>query len=603
MDWNQMLECYRGQGSYLLCQLPLVTKYDSEPMAREMLARVMTYEANEAAFRSPGKTMLLAGDAGGAVAGRLRDMGVKFQVAKGGEVLDAQSVVLADMATLPKDFAPPQAWKDALAQGATVVVHEATPSQKPLLESLAGRTVELTVEPYAMWEGRGCRNGFTWLTAGLSHIDLYWKDYDGSEGAVGQAEQPKLKIEDLCYWSAKAQGAVEHVYPGALVEIPVGKGRLIVDQIRWETDAKKLDRLTVRVASALATNLGVGIAPYASPRNLPSDVVYKPIDLSAFCNRGFKDDVGDDGKGGWPDQGPKADLRQFPTGEQNLGGVPFAIGQEPRTCIVLKCKRRPFPELYPAEATIPVGFASEGLVFLHTTSWGGQEPTGTYQIQYADGTTAEITLIEGENIFGWNRAPAEFPRERGTRSHVVWTGSCELFPMICVCQMLWVNPKPDVPIRAVRFSNPLGDCCPALIAMTAAVKPGKADLEAVAAAKSKAQECLKKAVAAIDAGKDAQARAALQEAIKADATLDAAYQRLCELEERGRDEKAVLAAYKAWAASSPRTPLPYNKIGQMLEKQGDAKGALEAYARSLEIEWNQPPIIEAKSRLTLELKK
>ena len=62
--------------------------------------------------------------------------------------------------------------------------------------------------------------------------------YDGSEGAVGQAEQPKLKIEDLCYWSVKAQGAVEHVYPGALVEIPVGKGRLIVDQIRWETDAR-----------------------------------------------------------------------------------------------------------------------------------------------------------------------------------------------------------------------------------------------------------------------------------------------------------------------------------------------------------------------------
>ena len=45
-----------------------------------------------------------------------------------------------------------------------------------------------------------------------------------------------------------------------------------------------------------------------------------------------------------------------------------------------------------------------------------------------------------------------------------------------------------------------------------------------------------------EAGKDAEARTALQAAINADPDLDAAYQRLCELEERGRNEKAGLAA-------------------------------------------------------------
>ena len=89
------------------------------------------------------------------------------------------------------------------------------PAQKPLLEALAGKPVEMTVQPYAMWEGRGCRNGYTWLTPGLSHIDLYWKLYDGTEGGTDQAEWPRLKIEDLCCWSIRAEGAVEHVYPGA----------------------------------------------------------------------------------------------------------------------------------------------------------------------------------------------------------------------------------------------------------------------------------------------------------------------------------------------------------------------------------------------------
>ena len=75
-----------------------------------------------------------------------------------------------------------------------------------------------------------------------------------------------------------------------------------------------------------------------------------------FCNRGFKDEVADDGKGGWSDQGPTTDLREFPTGAQNFGGVPFLVGKEPKCCIVLKTNCRPHPELVPGEVTIPVGY-------------------------------------------------------------------------------------------------------------------------------------------------------------------------------------------------------------------------------------------------------
>ena len=43
--------------------------------------------------------------------------------------------------------------------------------------------------------------------------------------------------------------------------------------------------------------------------------------------------------------------------------------------------------------------------------------------------------------------------------------------------------------------------------------------------------------------------------------------------------------------------LPYNRIGEILEKRKDYPGALAAYTQSLVVEWNQPPIIEAKSRV------
>lgn len=598
-EWAQLMECFRGQGSYLVCQLPLADKYDIEPMARKMLSRIVAYAAGATAYRSPVNSLKVVADQASAAIARLRDMGVSFKAVGADLAMNQDSVSLVDLAFLPANFTAPPSWKDALAKGATILAHGATPAHTPLLSALAGRPVEITVQPYAMWEGRGYRNGYPWLTPGLSHVDLYWKDYAGDEGACDQAERPRYKIEDLNYWSVKAEGAIEHVFPGALVEIPVGKGRLVIDNLRWDSQNAKLDKHTRRAVSSLMAGLNIAVAPYFPARTLPQDVISKPIDLSAFCNRGFQDDLADDGKGGWTDQGPAADLREFPAGNQNFGGVPFKIGKEPRGCIVLKSDARPNPALLPDEASIPVGYPAEGFWFLHASAFG---VSGAYQVQYEDGTLQEIALADEENLRDWIATPAEFRRERGTSSRVAWTGSNERYPLVCVYQMLWVNPKPDTPVKAVRFVNPAKRACPILIALTAVVKPGKADFEAIAAAQAKAQAWLQKGSAAMDAGQDAAARAALLQAVQADPKLDAAHQRLCELAERGRDEDVVLATCQAWAATHPRTPLPYNKIGAMLQRKGDNQGALEAYTKSLEVEWNQPPIIEAKSRLTLKLK-
>jgi len=386
------------------------------------------------------------------------------------------------------------------------------------------------------------------------------------------------------------------------VEVPVGKGRLILDQIRWETREPKLARLAERVVSSLLTGMNVPMTHYTPPPSLPEGLLHKPIDLTSYCNRGFIDDVGDDGKGGWADQGPKADLRQFPTGKQTFGGVPFTVGEEPRCCIVLKSSRRPLQEEMPVEVTIPVGYSVEGLYFLHSTSWGGREPSHVFRIQYEDGTAEEISIVENENVLGWTSPPAELPRERNTRSRVVWTGTTELFPIISICRMLWVNPKPGVPVKAVQFVNPRGELCPILMGLTAAVKPTAADLAALAVSKARAEDLMRRGFEAADAGRDTDALAFLDQAVQEYPGLDAAFQRLCELVERGKDGDAVLAAYRRWAAAAAQTPLPYNKIGEILERRGDDQAALDAYTRSLDIEWNQPPVIEAKARLVLKLK-
>ena len=104
-------------------------------------------------------------------------------------------------------------------------------------------------------------------------------------------------------------------------------------------------------------------------------------------------------------------------------------------------------------------------------------------------------------------------------------------------------------------------------------------------------------MAAFDAGKDVEARDLLRKAPVEDPSRDAAYRALGSVCERLKDEDGVVAAYRAWIKAGAKTPLPYNRLGELLEKRKDYRGALDAYVRSLQVEWNQPPIIEARKRL------
>jgi hypothetical protein len=263
----------------------------------------------------------------------------------------------------------------------------------------------------------------------------------------------------------------------------------------------------------------------------------------------------------------------------------------------LKSDARPLPDRLPEDVTIPLGYPVEGICFLHGATYAGNgQQVGLYQIQYADGTVHDIPLVADENIRDWVSPPALLPRERGTQSRIAWTGTTKVFPVASVFQMLWVNPNPEVPVKAVRFANPKSVACPILISLTAVVRDEKAVADRVAA-QARARELLRQGTDAFNAGKDTEACDLLQAAWKEAPSLDAAYQALGVVYERLKNEDGVLATYRAWMKAGAKTPLPYNRVGEILEKRKDHKAALDALNRSLQIEWNQPPIIEAKKRL------
>jgi hypothetical protein len=215
---------------------------------------------------------------------------------------------------------------------------------------------------------------------------------------------------------------------------------------------------------------------------IPEGLTYFQVDLKPFINRTFADDKADDGKGGWTDQGPNADLRSFPTGKQTFEGVPFDIS--PKGCVVLKCSAwRPQSKDLPEKVVIPIKRKADVLVFLHTAAYLGHGHVWSYIIHRADGTKEEIKVVGGENVRDWSEtiADAPFPREYPTTSRMAWSGSNKTFDKVHICMMTWVNTATwcditDVEMVAVGANVPAaeamsrGVAVPVLIGITGGVK-------------------------------------------------------------------------------------------------------------------------------------
>jgi len=204
-----------------------------------------------------------------------------------------------------------------------------------------------------------------------------------------------------------------------------------------------------RVAVYLMLNNGRGQAWFDDVfafRGTRPPANFRPIDLRAACNTGFRDDVAGDGRGGWTDQGPN-DLRAIPVGRQTFRGVPFVIiapaKNDGRSCIVLRGGHG--RQDLANSATFDVGLKADVLYFLHACAWAGRRGTrvGEYVVRYVDGRTVRVPLRVGREIFDWwspadTEACAVGRRGANAESSNIGLG---IFP--------WRNPRPGVAVQSV----------------------------------------------------------------------------------------------------------------------------------------------------------
>ena len=179
---------------------------------------------------------------------------------------------------------------------------------------------------------------------------------------------------------------------------------------------------------------------------------FTKVDLRPYVNRSFIDEVAGDGKGGWADQGEN-DFRTFTDrGAKEYLGIPFDI-IEPNTnggksAIVL-----PGQGDTPDDCKNPVeinlnGAVAGGFYFLHTTAHAGDYVSGTYTINYTDGTSAYFDLLNSVHIYN------NWGKNENILCRIAWQGpSAATSQGISLGLFAMNNPHPEKKIKSISAST------------------------------------------------------------------------------------------------------------------------------------------------------
>lgn len=482
---SPLLEQYLGKGSIILCQMLLSDKPDKAPIAGKLLQNMLDYLAMPAVYRQPGKTALLIGTnkalqtallanrlAAENLTGRLTELdAAEYSLA----IVDAATALDATTASALKNFA---------SQGGNVLIHKATPENKAIIESMLG--IGLTLSDVAKEHSTDVHyrvqlRGQAPATEGLSNHEFFWASKTvmtelGQEGRWNSTikANPEEMLADyfLTLDPADAQKANQLTFPCALLAVPVGKGTVVVNQLRLDEPIDDVAPTVTRLRSLLLTNMGATFAAQEagtlSRANRLKKYEFFPVSLAAHANRGLRDNK-EAGIVGWTNQGEN-DMRSMPTGNQKFADVPFYI-HAPKSVITLYSSSGLNRDLPKEVKDIPVNRRADTLFFLHSLAYAGTPKPFIYRVNYKDGQSLEVPITQGCQAFDWWENPTRFAENMAINGTVIgFTGENPLRKGVLVFLYEWPNPHPEKEIAGIDFArvNEEFNGVPVLVGITAA---------------------------------------------------------------------------------------------------------------------------------------
>jgi len=464
LRWSPLLEVRHGAGRLIVCQLLIAEKLITEPVARLILQNALDFLASP--IPETRATGLIAGKDSTIPAVLSTMRLISKPVTSPADDLAGFELIIADAAEL----AATPAWLVPLRQfvesGGNLLVKSVGPDSVSVLEPLAG--IKPTVTALDPFQCARCSRDP--LVSGIGQFELWWRT--GNEGpattpvtaichnVLGGIEPDDVLVVALPECAAftselEAQLKTNSV---ALAGIALGKGWLVIDQVRWEDPLAA--QIGFQYAAALLTNLGgcfESVGDDAGQTKPAGD--YKAFSVNRLANQAFEADLSGSTETTFP--AGLNNLAQFPRGPSvTFKGVPFDVGDR---LIVLRSEDHA-PGVPQRIDGLVCGVNASRLHFLHGCAWAEGKGTAimAYRVNYADGTAADIDVVFGEHLLGWWDLPAPL-----AKAELAWQGRNEIHMPLCVYLMRWDNLKPEVEIRSIDFVSTNSDAIPLVLGVTA----------------------------------------------------------------------------------------------------------------------------------------
>ena len=393
---------YEGKGSWMLCQLPIVSSWEQEPAARYVFGRLLS------ALDKPAheKNVVL-----GLVANQESDLARSLKQVKIPFVESPSAKVLMLDGTRPLSPSAISAITQCCGRGGTVVVDGLSAANAKTIGTLTG--VGLTLKPATAFQLVKRSNGG--LLSGLSNGDLYWSR---KADAAYQTFTKNLREQKYAYKGESmlsseivcSVGTTDSLVTTAgLVVLKHRGGSIILSTVQWREFLTIKADYAKRFITTLLHNLDVRVDSGGGM------VTYDPLDLAPVANRGFWNR--EDGKvKGWfadgddmryfpvnrtgidPDLRVPCPLEPFPQKPVNYGGIDFTLVDPDQNkgaaCLVLEPKQ---------SIEIKLGRKADKVWMLGTLAKHLKKGTIAAEVvfTYSDGTTGKADIVAGVHLNGY----------------------------------------------------------------------------------------------------------------------------------------------------------------------------------------------------------
>jgi len=184
---------------------------------------------------------------------------------------------------------------------------------------------------------------------------------------------------------------------------------------------------------------------------------FQHLNLRPFANVGLRNGA-HPGVVAWTGEGDN-DMRNLPVGRRRFGVIEFDVIDPDRNGGRAAVRLDPSGRHGPTRITVPAdAVTGRSLYFMHVLPHSAPRyaVAATYDVCYADGQEERIHVRNGKEVGHWwgisdqpDTRRHNHPVDRSV-ARVAWQGPNGMWKNVGLHMMGWNNPRPDVPITAVR---------------------------------------------------------------------------------------------------------------------------------------------------------